>query len=97
MRATRFLGCARLLASLLVSYTASPLGIKCFQAWYAAIGRELDALDSRDQFCFSEQSLAATDPSSGFKFLFTQATLETPASRRDDMASWTPTPGGVLR
>ena len=26
-------------------------------------------------FCFSEQSLAATDPSSGFKFQFTQATV----------------------
>jgi hypothetical protein len=33
----------------------------------------VDALDPRDQFCFSEQSLAATDPSSGFKFQFTQA------------------------
>ena len=30
----------------------------------------MDALDPRDQFCFSEQSLAATDPSSGFKFQF---------------------------
>ena len=88
---------ARLLGSLLVSYMPLAYCGKVFSRRHA---RELDALDSRDRFCFSEQSLAATDPSSGFKFQFTQVT-ENPRlgsePTRDAMAPWTPAPGGVLR
>ena len=74
MRATRFLGCARLLASLLVSYTASPLGIKCFQAWYAAIGESWTrSILVTNSASLSKASWPLTN-SSGLEFQFTQVT-----------------------
>ena len=67
---------ARACGSLLVSYMPlAHCGIKFFHGKARGSGAKFGRARFSCIFCFSEQSLAATDPSSGFKFQFTQATL----------------------